>query len=119
MITRSPLTSRTHRPLVIPEFVIIHGRQFSLVGATHASPIQKGLPRDPKPHSLGAVVGSFKSAVTKRINIHRNTPGVPVWHRNYYEHIVRDDFEMNRVREYIAGNPAQWLEDEENPDRQS
>ena len=85
------------------------------VGATHASPLRKGLPRGPIPHSLGAVVGSFKSAVTKRINVHRNAPGVPVWHRNYYEHIIRDDAEMHRVREYIAGNPARWLEDEENP----
>ncbi|MBI3811281.1 MAG: hypothetical protein HY283_03620 [Nitrospirae bacterium] len=42
-----------------------------------------------------------------------------LWQRNYYERVVRDDCEMHRVREYIAGNPAGWLEDEENPVLQS
>jgi hypothetical protein len=118
MTIRSPLTFPTHHPSDFPEFAVINNRESFPVGATHASPVQKGFPRGPKPHSLGAIIGSFKSAVTKRINIHRNTPGVPVWHRNYYEHIIRDDSEMHRVREYIAENPARWLEDEENPNRQ-
>jgi len=39
-----------------------------------------------------------------------------LWQRNYYERVIRDDAENHRVREYIAGNPARWLEDEENPD---
>ena len=65
--------------------------------------------------TIGAIVRGFKSATTRRINVLRCAPGVPVWQRNYYEHIVRDEAEMYRVREYIAANPAGWLEDEENP----
>ena len=42
-----------------------------------------------------------------------------LWQRNYYERVVRDDPEMHRVREYVTGNPAGWLEDEENPIRHS
>jgi REP element-mobilizing transposase RayT len=38
-----------------------------------------------------------------------------LWQRNYFERVIRDEAEMNRVREYIIGNPARWLEDEENP----
>jgi len=38
-----------------------------------------------------------------------------LWHRNYYERVIRNDSEMHSVREYIAGDPARWLEDEENP----
>lgn len=42
-------------------------------------------------------------------------PGRPVWQRNYYEHIIRDDEDFNRIREYIINNPLQWAEDENNP----
>jgi hypothetical protein len=37
------------------------------------------------------------------------------WQRNYYEHIVRNDNELRRIREYIGNNPAQWAVDRENP----
>jgi len=52
---------------------------------------------------------------TKRINELRGTPGATVWQRNYYEHIIRDEEELNRVRQYIADNPARWQQDPENP----
>jgi hypothetical protein len=51
--------------------------------------------------------------VTKRINRIRQTPGVHVWQRNYYDHIIRDDIELDRVREYIVNNPVNWETDEE------
>lgn len=44
----------------------------------------------------------------KQINKIRNTPGIPVWQRNYYEHIIRHENELNRIREYIVNNPLQW-----------
>jgi len=68
--------------------------------------------------SLGAIVRSFKSAVTKRINDLRDTPGTPVWQRNYYERVVRNEQELSAVREYIAVNPLKWQFDCENPHRQ-
>jgi hypothetical protein len=52
--------------------------------------------------------------VTKRIKELRNTPGAPVWQRNYYEHIIRNDESFHRIREYIANNPLQWEMDREN-----
>ena len=86
------------------------------VGATHASPLPP--PSGPPKRSLGAIVGSYKSAVSKRINQSRRTPGTPVWQRNYYDHIIRDDADLNRIRQYIIDNPAKWSEDRDNPDRQ-
>lgn len=89
--------------------------------ATHASP----LPRGPKRRSVGAVVGVFKSAVTRRLNDERGmmndgctagTHGSSVWQRNYYEHIIRDRTALHRIRQYIIDNPAHWAEDGENPD---
>jgi len=64
---------------------------------------------------LPTIVGAFKSAVTKRINEYRDTPGAPVWQRNYYEHVIRNESSLNDIRFYIQTNPMQWAEDRENP----
>ncbi|MCK5119821.1 MAG: transposase [Candidatus Latescibacteria bacterium] len=65
--------------------------------------------------SLSTIVRSFKSAVTKRINETRNAHDAKLWQRNYYEHIIRDENELNRIREYIVNNPMNWESDCENP----
>ena len=69
-------------------------------------------------NSLPTIIGSFKSAVSKSINRIRNTPGTFIWQRNYYEHVIRNDYELNRIREYIIYNPLKWDEDEYNPENQ-
>ena len=96
------------------------------VGATHASP---GVGRDtacrataesfgkPVPGSLPTIVRSFKSAITRRINQSRDTPGQPVWQRNYFERIVRNESALDRARGYIETNPCRWALDRENPQR--
>ena len=53
--------------------------------------------------------------MTTRINQLRGTPGAPIWQRNYYEYVIRNEAALNRVREYILNNPAQWAFDPENP----
>jgi REP element-mobilizing transposase RayT len=58
------------------------------------------------PGSLGAIVRSFKSAVTRAVNIKRGTPGAAIWQRNYHERIIRDDVELRNIRWYIATNPT-------------
>ncbi len=84
--------------------------------ATHASPLRPS--SGPPQRSLGAIVGAYRAAVSKRINQLRRTSGTPVWQRNYYDHVIRDEADLNRVRQYIIDNPAKWSEDRENPDRQ-
>ncbi len=86
-----------------------------VVGARHAVPLQQlttGQFGKPTHGSIPTIIRSFKSAVTKRINEYRNIPGNPVWQRNYYDHIIRDDNEMNRIRQYIIVNPMNWKTDE-------
>ena len=68
----------------------------------------------PRAGSLGAIIGQFKAAVTKRVAGLADGPNV-VWQRNYYEHIIRDEADLNRIRTYIAENPSKWAEDPENP----
>jgi len=65
--------------------------------------------------SIGSVFAGFKSATTKQINIFRNNPDYPVWQRNYYERIIRNEDELSRAREYIVKNPMKWELDKENP----
>lgn len=58
--------------------------------------------------SLSTIVRSFKSAVTKQVNIVRQAPGLPLWQRNYWDHVIRDEADLNRIREYIHTNPLRW-----------
>ena len=68
----------------------------------------------PVPGSIPTVVRSFKSAVTKRINLMRRTKTPPIWQDNYYESIVRVQTGLDWVRQYIINNPRQWEMDKEN-----
>lgn len=65
-------------------------------------------------NNIGAIVRGFKSASTKRINEMRGTPGIPVWQRNYYEHIIRGEKDFNAICQYIVNNPLKWQYDREN-----
>ncbi|HHS50226.1 MAG TPA: transposase [candidate division Zixibacteria bacterium] len=64
--------------------------------------------------TVGNIVGSFKSAVTKRINDIRGLSGATIWQRNYYEHVIRHDSDLDELRRYITNNPKQWDNDEYN-----
>jgi REP element-mobilizing transposase RayT len=70
-----------------------------------------------KYYPLSEIIRAFKTFSARHVNELRITPGIPVWQRNYHEHIVRNENELNRIREYIVNNPLQWQFDRENPDR--
>jgi len=72
--------------------------------------------RSASPGSLGVIIGNFKSVVTRRINRMRKSQGGKVWQRGYYERIVRNDRELNAIRQYISDNPQLWSEYRENLD---
>lgn len=73
------------------------------------------LPRGPKPMSLGAVIAQFKSRVTKRLWKIPSLNGTPIWQRNYYEHIIRNEKDLQAKTDYINSNPMLWDEDDDNP----
>ena len=68
---------------------------------------------DPQRPTLGQIVRAFKAAITRRIR--KSGADEFVWQRNYYEHIIRNEDELNRIREYIANNPTQWERDDNYP----
>jgi REP element-mobilizing transposase RayT len=73
------------------------------------------LPRGAQSKSLGAIMAQFKSRVTKRLWKFAALKGTPVWQRNYYEHIIRDEQDLKNKIDYILSNPMLWDEDDENP----
>jgi putative transposase len=85
------------------------GGAWSGTGGSRTAPTQ-GTPIKP----LGRLIGAFKTVSTKKINLCRQTPAMVVWQRNYYEHIIRNEKDLERIRQYINNNPANWLNDEEN-----
>ncbi len=77
-----------------------------------------GITPPPRKPTLGQIIAYFKYQSTKLINEIRQSPGVAVWQRNYYEHIIRNEKDLNRIREYIINNPLRWQFDRENPNGQ-
>jgi REP element-mobilizing transposase RayT len=60
---------------------------------------------------------AFKSFSARRINVARSRPGAPVRQRGFYEHVIRDEADLERIRRYIEDSPLRWADDE-NPSRQ-
>jgi putative transposase len=81
------------------------------VGANGRSPLQR---TNMGPKTLSSFVAGYKSTVAKQINELRRLPGVSVWQRNYYDHVIRNEKELMEIREYIINNPRQWELDVEN-----
>ncbi len=115
-------TAEVRPNVILDAFVIMpnhfHGIFFiqdTLRATQRVAPTKKPRPSGPISGSVGAIVAQFKSRVTKRLNVLRKKPGVPVWQRNYYEHVIRDEDDLNRIREYIDYNHVSWMEDENYP----
>ncbi len=111
-------TATIHAGIELGEFVVMpnHFHGILILGegtARRAPTIEKF--GQPVAGSIPTIIRSFKSAVTKCINEIRNTPGAPVWQRNYYEHIIRNEADYTGIVEYIAHNPQQWAEDSLHP----
>ena len=104
---RLPDQAKT-RPRAAP--ALTEGRGIASNSDVGYTPIRHGLPE---------IVRAFKSFSARRLNLLRHTLGIPVWQRNYYEHIIRDDCEHDRIRSYIESNPLNWNIDDEHPEKRS
>ena len=63
-----------------------------------------------RPHSLGSIVGSYKAGVTRWCNQAGHSQFG--WQPRFYDHLIRGNAALRAVRDYIAANPLNWLEDE-------
>ncbi len=110
-----------HFPQVTPDtFVIMPNHLHGIliikdvhVGAKNFSPKKGHRPRGTS-KTIGSVIRGFKTGVTKWAR--NNTNIENIWQRNYYEHVIRNEYELDKIREYIVTNPARWERDRENPE---
>ncbi len=101
----------THYPYVeLDEWVVMPNHLHGIIVRDDRGGLQT---ENPKP--LGGLIGAFKTVSTKGINQLRNNPGCPVWQRNYYERVIRNERELATVRQYIVNNPMKWALDKDNP----
>jgi len=80
-------------------------------GNHHSGNAPSQRPIGTKPGSLSAIIQNFKSITTRKINRIRHAQGTHLWQRNYWEHIIRDENELNRIRHYIINNLRKWYDD--------
>ena len=105
--------------VITDEFVVMPNHVHGIVvitrdvGAQHAAPLRGLVVQS---GSLSAIVRAFKSAVTREMRLQGLWDDRPLWQRNYYERIIRNDDELERIRHYIKMNPVTWLFDQDNPE---
>jgi len=108
--------------VVMPNHV--HGIMFLDPDSDLAGPHAGSGDAVPERYPFGAIVGAFKSIATVAYieGVHEhgwpNFPG-RLWQRNFYERVLRDERTLDRAREYIANNPAEWATDPNHPDSQA
>lgn len=69
-----------------------------------------------RPHSLASWAAGFRSAVTSRVRECWKRPDASLWQEDYFEHMIRDEAELLRIRDYVLSNPARWKLDRQNPE---
>lgn len=121
------MPNHVHGIIVIGDVAIV-GR--GTVGAANSPPLRNAGPADdpvdtpppdiPRrtsvaimvPNSLGHIMQTFKAAVSRQVVRDGLMPrGTPIWQRGYYEHIIRDGADHERIADYIRDNPANWNND--------
>lgn len=106
------MPDHTHGIVVITEGEVHtgKGKAFSddfVKSSENALPIRLGS----EPGSIPAIVQNFKSITSRKINKLLKAPGSTIWHRNYYEHVIRDEADFKRIATYIQQNPLKWETD--------
>ena len=111
-----------YQHIELGEFIVMPNHVHGIVvitgsaeGLTSKKPQAGFKPAPTARHSLSEVIRGFKTFSGRRINRLTNSTGQPVWQRNFYEHVIRDETSLHTIREYIVNNPAKWSEDRYNP----
>ena len=77
---------------------------------TSIEPGARSAPLRRPANSLGSIIAGFKGAATRQINSMTGAT-LPLWQRNYYEHVIRNTADLDAIRDYITANPARWDDD--------
>ena len=93
-----------HAHICLDEFVVMPDHFHGIIiiknlGSHAAGDRQKGIPE---------IIRGFKTFSARQVNKVRHVSGVPLWQRNYYERIVRNESELSNIKKYILNNPQNW-----------
>ena len=102
-----------YRYLELDRYVVTPNHLRGIIIISNGPKDQSRTAQIPARKPLGRLIGAFKSVATKKVNPAQRTPNQRSWQRNYYEHVIRSESELNRVREYILDNPQRWETDSE------
>ena len=92
-------------------FVVMPNHFHGLIAISDEAPDGQAVGKGMRPNSLGAIMAQFKSMVTRQCRSQGICRQTPVWQRGYYDHIVRNERALNRIRQYILSNPLRWQAD--------
>ena len=98
----------------LDDYVVMPNHLHGILIIQHRRDRSRPVPTDAlKIKSLSELVGAFKTTSSKHIR--ENALVSFKWQRSFYDHVIRDDDDLKRIREYIQNNPLEWALDEENP----
>jgi putative transposase len=111
---------RQYPYVILDSGVIMPNHLHEIVVIANENVCRGGLRTAPTPvlpsrKALGRLIGAFKTVSTKEINKIMRIPGRRIWQRSFYEHVIRNEAELNSRREYIMNNPLKWELDRNNP----
>lgn len=89
--------------IILDEFIVMPNHVHGIIGISN---------NETDGHNLSEFIRALKTFSSRRINNIRKTPGISVWQSRFYEHIIRNDRELDNTREYIRNNPINWIKDE-------
>ncbi|MBI3742760.1 MAG: hypothetical protein HY261_00530 [Chloroflexi bacterium] len=101
--------------LVLDAMVVMPNHLHGLVGLAPSEGRAHFKCAPTKEYRLGDVVRAFKVFSTRTVNKTRGGDGLPLWQRNFHEHVLRRPEEMVSIRRYIRENPQRWNDDSDNP----
>jgi putative transposase len=111
-------TALVRKDIILDEFVVMPNHVHGIIIIRYNDVISRRgelhSPHEFKSPSktIGAVIRGFKASSYRKINLAINVSNCPIWQRNYYEHVIRNEADLFEKRKYIIDNPAKWNEDE-------
>lgn len=111
-------TKREYLTLYDNEFVVMPNHVHGILHIVNAKEVKSRIEHSGRygsmlPGSVPAIVRAYKSAVTRKIHEIKGENIGPIWQRNYYEHVIRNETEYNQIQKYIQNNPLNWKNDPE------
>ncbi len=111
------ITPKVRSYIELDSYVIMPNHFHGIMIINRKFPLPKPISQirnGPTANSVSAIIGQFKSQVTKKWRIANRNSQLQVWQRNFYDRIIPDEFALEKIRAYIVNNPLDWATDSMN-----